>query len=88
MENTTTKNPQNKIVLTDRNNLVISGVSKMISSNDTMLAMTVSGTRLNITGKAIRIEKLDTENGNLEASGEFDSIKFCEKGGLIKRIFK
>lgn len=88
MENVTIKPTQNRIVLTDRNALSISGVTKMISSNETQLAMNIGTTRLCVTGKNIHITKLDTENGELEASGDFDSIKYAEQNNIFKRIFK
>lgn len=90
MENVTTKlnEPANKITLDNRNRLSILGVSKMISSNDSLLVMQIKNTRLTVCGKTIKIEKLDIENGVLEASGEFDSIKYNDHGGIFKRIFK
>lgn len=91
MENLLVNKPEvlnNKITLDNRNKITITGVTKMISSNDTMLVMQIKNTRLNVCGKAIKIEKLDIENGVLEASGEFDSIKYNDAGGLFKRIFK
>ena len=50
--------------------------------------MQVKSTKLTVSGKAIKIEKLDIENGLLEASGEFDSIKYNDNGSIFKRIFK
>lgn len=88
MENVTIKPSQNRIVLTDRNTLSIGGVTKMISSNETQLVMNIGATRLCITGKNIHITKLDTENGELEASGNFDNIKYTEQNNIFKRIFK
>ncbi len=91
MENVTIKQTEvvnNKITLDNRNKLAITGVSKMVSSNETLLVMQVKSTKLTVSGKAIKIEKLDIENGLLEASGEFDSIKYNDNGGIFKRIFK
>lgn len=91
MENVTIKQAEqinNKILLENRNKLNITGVTKMISSNETLIVMQVKNTRLTVCGKAIRIEKLDIENGILDASGEFDSIKYSDHGGVFKRIFK
>lgn len=91
MENVTIKQTEvvnNKITLDNRNKLAITGVSKMVSSNETLLVMQVKSTKLTVSGKVIKIEKLDIENGLLEASGEFDSIKYNDNGGIFKRIFK
>lgn len=95
MENITiTKNNQNtefsnhKIIITNRNNIAISGITKMISANETCITMLIKTTRLNISGNDLHIEKLDVENGFLEASGTIDSAKYSGNSGLIKRIFK
>ncbi len=94
MENVTIKNNEkseplnNKITIDNRNHISISGISKMLSTNDTYINMLVKTTKLMIAGKDLHIKKLDIENGLLEASGTIDSVKYSGSDGLIKRIFK
>ena len=78
----------NKIILDNRSKISITGVTKMISSNDSTLIMQIKNTKLCVLGKGIKIDRLDINTGVLEASGEFDSIKYNDNGGLFKRIFK
>ena len=78
----------NKIIVDNRNKISISGISKMLSSNETCINMLIKTTKLIITGKDLHIEKLDVENGYLEASGTIDAVKYSGNDGIIKRIFK
>ena len=78
----------NRITIENRNKISISGITQMISSNDTSITMLVKNTKLMVTGKELHIEKLDVENGNLEASGNIDIVKYSGGEGLVKRIFK
>ena len=78
----------NKIIIDNRNKISISGISKMLSSNETCINMLVKTTKLILTGKDLHIEKLDVENGYLEASGTIDAVKYSGNDGIIKRIFK
>ena len=94
MENTISlKQTENKeilnhqIIINNRNHIAISGISKMLSSNDTMVAMVIKNTKLTLSGKDLHIEKLDVENGTLEASGTVDTLKY-NGDGVFKRIFK
>ena len=94
MENVTIKNNEkleplnNKILIDNRNRITISGISQMLSSNETCINMLVKTTRLIVSVKNLHIEKLDVDNGLLEASGTIDSIKYSGGEGLMKRIFK
>lgn len=78
----------NKIIIDNRNRVSISGITKMLSSNETCINMLVKTTKLIINGKDLHIEKLDVDNGYLEASGTIDAVKYSGSDGIIKRIFK
>ena len=86
--NTTQEATNHKITITNRNNISISGITKMCSSNETSITMLIKNVRLVVNGKDLHIEKLDVENGLLEASGTIDSAKYTGNDGFIKRIFK
>ena len=93
MENVTIKNERaeqinNRIIVDNRNNITITGITKMISSNETMITMLVKTTKLVVNGKDLKIERLDVENGLLEASGTIDAVKYLGGEGVFKRIFK
>ena len=78
----------NKITIDNRNKISISGITQVISSNETTITMLVKTTKLIVLGKELHIEKLDVENGILVAGGTIDSVKYSGGEGLIKRIFK
>lgn len=78
----------NKIIVTNREHISISGITKMLSSNDTTITMLIKNTKLIVNGKNLHIEKLDVENGLLEASGTIDCAKYVGSEGFVKRIFK
>ena len=94
MENVTIKSNEklepinNKIILDNRNKISITGISQMLSSNETSISMLIKTTKLLIQGRNLHIEKLDVENGTLEASGTIDQVKYSGNEGIIKRIFK
>ena len=94
MENVTIKASEklepinNKIMIDNRNRIAITGITKMLNSNDSTITMVVKTTKLTVLGKDLHIEKLDVENGLLEASGVIDSVKYSGNDGFMKRIFK
>jgi len=95
MENITIKSnnknelhSNHKIIIINRNIIEISGITKMLSCNETLISMMIKNTKLNIIGKDMHIERLDVDNGILQANGTIDNIKYCGNEGLIKRIFK
>ena len=94
MENIITKSTtkpemlNHKITITNRNIIEISGITKMLSSNDSLIAMMIKNTKLNVLGKELHIEKLDVENGVLVAKGTIDNVKYCGSDGFFKKVFK
>ena len=79
-----------KILLTNGNTLFVSGVSKIVSSTQNGICLILNGQTLDIEGKNLTTTKLDTQNGILEASGDFVSMKFAghkQKENIFKRIF-
>ena len=79
-----------KLILENRKSLEISGVSKVISVNNTNAEVVVSGSKLYIDGSDINIEKLDVESGVLKLVGNFNEFKYAGKGRIsfFKRLFK
>lgn len=76
------------IVLTNRNNLKLTGITEILSSSDTNITLKLKDTTLNITGNDINILKLDIESGNLEANGKFDKFTYGKDTNIFKRLFK
>jgi len=79
-----------KLNLTDRKNLNITGVEKVISSNPTCIFVKLSNTDLEIHGSELCINGF-IEN-NIEINGIIDNLKYTktnkQKDNIFKRIFK
>jgi len=82
-----------RLTMTGREKMTISGVEDVESfDDDNIILYTVDGT-MTVKGAALRINRLDVEDGELEVEGEIDSIEYSdvhqkEKVGLLSRIFK
>lgn len=82
---------ENIIRLVNRNDLSISGVSKVNSFSPTQINLITLDCEMTILGEQLQTTKLDEQNGELYVSGLINCIKWNEKKekiGLIKRIFK
>lgn len=79
-----------KISLIERNNLQVSGVKKVLSSNINNVVLDLKDTKLTILGENLSIENFG-EN-SIEITGTIDAIKYSKtskiKEGIFKRIFK
>lgn len=90
-EQKNTKTVQN-IILENRRKIAISGVLDVDSFDEHSIILLTDLGILEVNGADIKIEKLNLENGEISASGEFDNIEYVtdriEKGGVLKKIFR
>lgn len=79
-----------KIFLTERNNINISGVIKVLSSNANQIILSLKETDLTINGINLSIESFN--DGNILITGTLDNLKYSKqskvKENFFKRIFK
>lgn len=83
-------NKSSKIVITNQNSILITGISKIISSTESEISAVLNGQTLSITGSKLSVSKLDVESGILEAEGEVHQLKFSgkrQKENFFKRVF-
>lgn len=66
------------INITERKNIVISGVKKIDNFDDQEFLIETSMGYLNIKGSSLEIIKLDTYQGNVSIKGKVDSISYRE----------
>lgn len=81
----------NKLTLTNRKNLCITGIEKVVGISDSELLVEVDGVALSVQGSNMEVKKLDVESGILEVDGMINNIKYFDKKqklSFIKRIFK
>lgn len=84
----------NQLTLDNRKNLKISGVKKIISLNPhEFLLDTILGI-LNIKGNNLEMQMFDVDKGNINITGNIDSLVYCNKQqkekekGFIQKLFK
>lgn len=84
-------NKQNLVIITNRNELKITGVEKVTGFSETAITLNISNQTMTVLGEQMHAQKLDVENGELVVMGLINSIKWDtkkEKIPLLKRIFK
>ena len=88
-----TQNKIHKVAIDKRERMEILGVTEVVSFDDiSVILKTVCG-EMNIEGRALKIEVLDTERGVVSLEGKVDALYYSEekesrKGGLFGRFSK
>lgn len=83
------ENASQEVFLVDRKELKINGVTQAISATETQANFETVFGGMQIKGKKLRVEKLDTETGDMFIVGEICEIKYVPaKKPLLKRLFK
>lgn len=82
------------ITLTERKNLIVSGVKKIENFDEEEFLMETTMGMLTVKGEELELIKLDTMQGNVSIKGKINSInynednKIKEKDGIFNRLFK
>ena len=82
------------VTLSERKNIVISGVKKIDSFDEDEFYLETSMGDLIIKGEELEIIKLDTYQGNVSIKGKVDSLVYTENGkkkkenGVFNKLFK
>lgn len=83
------------ITLSERKNVVITGVKKIESFDNEEFLMDTTLGFLNIKGNDLEIIKLDTYQGNVSIKGRFDSLIYVDNGisknkeeSFLTKLFK
>lgn len=80
-----------KVVISGRNQGIISGVIDVTEFDNNMIDMDTSLGRLLIKGKDLKVKELNLEKGEAEIEGNVDSLVYSARQNnepLIKRLFK
>ena len=84
---------QHRVILTNREKMLVTGVEDVDSfDDDNMVIYTTEGT-LTVRGADFRINRFSVDDGELEVEGEVDALEYSdghkkEKVGLFSKIFK
>ena len=85
-----------KIILTNRQSGVVSGVLDVISFDEKLIVLSTQCGKLTIKGDRLHVNQLNLENGDVDISGEVDTLVYSEDGkrsenrkeSVLGRLFK
>lgn len=78
-----------KVTLSDRKKLTVTGVSEVVSFDDTAVQMETSQGSLMVYGQQLRLKNLSPEAGQLELTGVVEALVYEQprrKGGWLSRM--
>ena len=82
------------VTISDRKNVIISGVKKIESFDDEEFLMETNMGYVLVKGSELEIIKLDTYQGNVSIKGKFDSLTYMDstkkekEDGMFSKLFK
>ena len=82
--------PEHRLILEQRERLVISGVEEVARFDEETIVLTTSLGELEIQGEGLHIEKLSLEGGELHVDGNVSALLYetspREEPGLLRRL--
>lgn len=78
-----------KVILTDREKLTVTGVSEVVSFDENAVCMETAQGTLMVHGRQLRLKNLTPQGGQLELTGTVEAMIFEEtrrKGGFWSRF--
>lgn len=84
-------NLPHKILIDERKDLTISGVSEVKSFDDETLVLNTVAGLLTIKGTALKIINFNTATGDLSANGKIYALAYTsspEKSGFFAKVFR
>lgn len=80
------------LVLENRARLVLSGVSRIVSCDETGALLKTALGDVTVGGQGIQIGELSVRTGQVQITGRIDFIQYAENressGGLLARLFR
>ena len=90
----TISNYNHSISLSERKNLIVSGIKKIENFDDEEFLMETTMGYLLIKGESLELIKLDTMQGNVSIKGKINALEYIEdtknktNQGIFNRLFK
>ena len=89
MNENTTANDKNDILIRSRKHIDITGVRDVISFDDRAVVMTTSGGDMTVEGDELKIGVLDTDKGIVSVDGKISAVIYYDSEPSEKRrLFK
>lgn len=80
------------LALKDRRHLAVTGVSRVISCDDTAAVLETPLGNLTVGGQELQIGELSTQSGQVQLSGKIEYLQYAENhqsgGSLLARLFR
>lgn len=78
------KSVRHKIVVEERENIFINGVTDVVSFDEEMIVAESEMGEIVLKGNNLHVNRLNLEKGELEIDGEVESINYEETGSMGK----
>ena len=79
---------QSTLTLENQSRLTLTGVERVDSFSERLIALTVNGGKLKIEGTKLKVLAFSEGSGNFSASGSIESIRYLAAGGKVGRLFQ
>lgn len=80
------------LIIDGRKNISVSGVTEADNFNDEEIILYTSYGQLTIKGEDLQISVLNTESGDVTASGKVNSVSYSERStkhqGFFSKVFR
>ena len=82
-------NLPHKLVLADRKNMTMTGVTEVISFDENMVALKTVMGLLTVHGQGLQLKNLSVEGGQVAVEGSISAFVYEEpRGGGLRRLFR
>ena len=83
---------QHTLTLTNRQNLTVTGVTRIVSCDETGAVLETPLGSLTVGGQQIQVSELSIHRGQVDLSGKIEYLQYAENrqssGGLLARLFR
>ena len=80
------------LIIEDRRNLTVSGVTEVDNFNEEEITLYTGWGQLCIKGENLQLSVLNTDSGDVSASGKINSVVYSERlekhPGFFSRVFR
>lgn len=80
------------LALKDRRHLAVTGVSRIISCDETSAVLETPLGNLTVGGRELQVSELSVQSGQVQLSGRIEYLQYTENrqtsGGVLARLFR
>lgn len=78
-----------RLTLIERSKLTVTGVTEVVSFDDTMVALQTGLGSLTVQGNQLQLKTLSLEGGQVDVEGSISALSYEEpsRGGWLSRLF-